>query len=72
MCDRPTRLRKAILFKTALDKTAPYVTSEDIKRRWGFLSECGYTNLEVKKIANGDDINEEIFLKIMTSLRSHL
>ena len=29
-----------------------------------YIGECGYTNLGIKRIANGADIDEEVFLKL--------
>lgn len=72
MCDRPTRLRKAILKMTATDDTAPEVTVKDVQRCWAFLGESGYGPFDIAKLANGKDINKEVFENLMELLRSHL
>ncbi|WP_028304602.1 hypothetical protein [Oceanospirillum maris] len=72
MCDRPTRLRKAILGMTAFDDTAPEVTTEEVRQRWAFLGASGYTPFVIAKLANGKDVDKDIFEKLMRLLRSHL
>jgi hypothetical protein len=41
MCDRPTRLRKAILGMAAYDKVARLVTPQDVQMKWPFLADSG-------------------------------
>lgn len=71
-CDRPTRLRKAILHMKADDLFARNVTVEDVSLVWPDLSMSGYGPFSIAEIANSNDINEPLFLYLMKLLNSRL
>ncbi|HFQ5228589.1 TPA: hypothetical protein ACGVAQ_004328 [Vibrio vulnificus] len=72
MSDETNRLRKAILCMTEMDKSAPKVTPEDVKKRWHHLSESGSTPYDLAKEANADTISEERFKFLMKLMNSYL
>ena len=72
MCDRSTRLRKAILGLTVMEKIAPDVTPKDIQSKWSFLNKSGATPYDLAKEANSKDIKEDRFKYLMSLLNSYL
>jgi len=71
-CDRPTRLRKAILKMKADDLSAPLVTVEDVVKLWPFLSLSGLCPRSIAEIANSLDVQEPTFLRLMKLMNSYL
>lgn len=71
-CDRPTRLRKAILRMKADDLFARTVTVEDVAAVWSHLDMSGYCPFSIAKIANSADVNDSLFLYLMKQLNSRL
>lgn len=72
MCDKPTRLRKAILGLTAIEKFAPKVTPEDVKRKWAHLAGSGGDPYSIAQEANSKNISDERFELLMSYLNSYL
>lgn len=72
--DRATRLRLAILGKSAMDNSARLITIEDVKHQWVHLSVSGLCPRKIFELANGDgdNVTEAQFEAIMRSLNSYL
>jgi len=71
-CDRPTRLRKAILRMKADDLSAPMVTVEDVVAQWESLWPSGLCPRSVAQIANSPDVPESTFVSLMGLMNSYL
>lgn len=71
-CDKPTRLRKAILQMKADDLSARPVTVEDVVRMWPFLWPSGLCPRLIAEIANSPDVNQPMFLELMKLMNSYL
>ncbi len=72
MCNKTTRLRKAILGLTAIEKTAPKVSPEDVKYKWSQLAGSGGDPYSIAQEANSDEISDERFKTLMRHLNSYL
>ena len=72
MCDKPTRLRKAILGLTAVEKSAPELAPEDVKNRWARLAGSGGSPVSIAQEANSENISDERFKFLMSKLNSYL
>lgn len=72
LSDRPLRLRKAILSKTAGCTHTDPVTSHDVQAVWPFLAPSGLLNRDIVNLANGNNIPVELFDNLMKLLRSNL
>lgn len=72
LSDRPLRLRKAILSKTAGCTHTDPVTSHDVQAVWPLLAPSGLLNRDIVNLANGNNIPVELFDNLMKLLRSNL
>lgn len=71
-CDRPTRLRKAILKMKADDLSAPPVKVGDVVKQWELLWPSGLCPRSIAEIANSPDTDEPTFLRLMKLMNSYL
>lgn len=69
---RSTRLRKAILKMSASDNEARLITPQDVQGVWSQIGDSGWCPRSIAEVANGDDIDEEVFEMFMTCLNSYL
>ncbi|UUM70740.1 hypothetical protein [Aeromonas veronii] len=72
LSDRPLRLRKAILSKTAGCTHTDPVKSHDVQGVWPLLAPSGLLNRDIVNLANGNNIPVELFDNLMKLLRSNL
>jgi hypothetical protein len=71
MCTKPERLRMAILPLTDMHKEGmTKVTPQDVQKKWDFLAGVWGGPKDIADLANGSDIDDDLFEELMTALRS--
>ncbi len=66
------RFKKALLGLPVEEKIIRKITIQDVIDKWCLLYRSGYSPVDVFHIANEEDIDDNVFKKLMISLNGYL